>query len=307
MPGREATIPPSMPDYERNRGLTPISYFSPSAASYRQILQLFGRVTVPGWSRLAVIRSKRQFWVFQAVFWMLAAIALFLYGLTYGHAQVALVRNLYNPAVGLACSYLMGAAYESLFPRELTRRLLLIVGLSILGAVVSALVVNPITFGLLGYDIGRLSPASLMQDGLYFVLLYLLWSVLYLQLTGKSLATTEAPAVPGMGSISVTKGNRAYKLDPMDIICIKASGDYVELCTSEESYLKHGTISSYERSLSPELFVRIHRSTIVNREKVASVNGPSKGQFWIVMEDGRELRSSRNYREAIDALLPEAR
>ena len=238
---------------------------------------------------------------------MLAAIALFLYGLTYGHVQVAFVRNLYSPAVGFACSYLMRAVYEGVFPIGLTRRLLLIVGLSILGAVVSALVVNPITFSLLGYDIGRLSPASLMQDGLYFVLLYLLWSLLYLQLTGKSLATAGASAVPGMDAISVTKGNRTYKLDPMDIICINASGDYVEFCTREDSYLKHGTISSYERALGPESFVRIHRSIIVNREKVASVSGPSKGQFWIVMEDGRELRSSRKYREAIDALLPEAR
>ena len=52
-----------------------------------------------------MIRSTRDFWVFHAVFCLLAAVALFLSGLTYGHAQVALVRNIYNPIVGLACSF----------------------------------------------------------------------------------------------------------------------------------------------------------------------------------------------------------
>jgi two-component system LytT family response regulator len=141
---------------------------------------------------------------------------------------------------------------------------------------------------------------------LYFVLLYLLWSLLYLQLTGKSLATAGASTEPGIGPISVTKGNRTYKLDPLDIICINASGDYVELCTREDSYLKHGTISSYEKALGKGAFVRVHRSVIVNRDQILSVSGPAKGQFWIKLRDGQEIRSSRGYREVVESLTPEA-
>ena len=252
-----------------------------------------------------MIRSPRDFWIFHAVFWLLAAVALFLYGLTYGHVKVALVRNLYNPLVGFACSYLIRAVYEHRFPAGLGKRLFLMVALSILGALVSALVVNPITFSLLGYELNNVPLRSLLQDGLYFVLLYLVWSLLYLQLTGKSLVVAPV-ATAVQEAINVTKGNQVFKLDLANISCIKASGDYVELCTANASYLKQGTIAFYEQTLNPDEFVRIHRSIIVNRDKIVSVAGPSKGQFWITLEGGQELRSSRRYQHVVEALMPEA-
>jgi hypothetical protein len=252
-----------------------------------------------------VIRSGRDFWLFHATFWVLAAVALFLYGLTYGHVQVALIRNLYNPLIGFGFSYLMKTVYDNRFPSELGWRLSLIIGLSVLGALVSALVVNPITYGLLGYEIGDLPLRNLLQDGLYFVLLYLVWTLFYLQLTGRSLV--PAPAVTtGIETITVTKGNNAFKLELAKITCIKASGDYVEFCTDSGSYLKHGTISSYEKALGKGAFVRVHRSAIVNGDQVVSVSGPAKGQFWIKLQDGQEIRSSRRYREVVESLMPAA-
>lgn len=252
-----------------------------------------------------MIRSGRDFWIFHVTFWVLAAAALFLYGLTYGHVRVAVVRNLYNPLVGFGFSYLIKTVYDSRLPPGLARRLVLVVGLSFLGALVSAMVVNPITFALLGYEIGDLSLRNLLQDGLYFALLYLVWSLLYLQLAGRSLGPAP-PEAAGAETISVTKGNQVFNLDLAKIVCIKASGDYVELCTSTESYLKHGTIKSYERALSRGAFVRVHRSVIVNRDAIVSVSGPAKGQYWIKLRDGQEVRSSRGYREVVESLTPEA-
>ena len=257
-----------------------------------------------------MIRSPRDFWKFHAIFWLLAAVVLFLYGLTYGHVTVAAIRNLYNPIVGFACSYLIRAVYENHFPTTFSRRLLVMVGLAFLGALVSALVVNPITYGLLGYELNELPMGNLLQDGLYFVLLYLIWSLLYLQLTGKSLVAAPAEAVvhqaAAQETINVTKGNQVFKLDPANISCIKASGDYVELHTDNASYLKQGTIGFYELALNPHSFVRIHRSIIVNRDKIVSVASASKGQFWITLDDGQELRSSRRYQSVVESLTPEA-
>jgi hypothetical protein len=252
-----------------------------------------------------MIRFGRDFWIFHVTFWGVAAAALFLYGLTYGHVQVAVVRNLYSPLVGFGFSYLIKTVYDSRLPSGFGQRLLLVVGLSVLGALVSAMVVNPITFGLLGYDIGDLSLRNLLQDGLYFVLLYLVWSLLYLQLAGRSLVPVPSETA-GMETISVTKGNQVFKLDLAKIGCIKASGDYVELCTSTGSYLKHGTISSYERALEQGTFVRVHRSVIVNRDRIVSVSGPAKGQYWIKLQDGQEIRSSRRYKEVVESLTPAA-
>lgn len=257
-----------------------------------------------------MIRSPRDFWKFHAIFWLLAAVVLFLYGLTYGHVKVAVIRNLYNPIVGFACSYLFRAVYENHFPTTFGRRLLVMVGLAFLGALVSSLVVNPITYGLLGYELSELPLGNLLQDGLYFVLLYLVWSLLYLQLTSKSLVAAPVKVVvheaAAQETINVTKGNQVFKLDPANISCIKASGDYVELYTENASYLKQGTIGFYELALSPHSFVRIHRSIIVNCDKIVSVATASKGQFWITLDDGQELRSSRRYQSVVESLTPEA-
>jgi DNA-binding LytR/AlgR family response regulator len=257
-----------------------------------------------------VIRTPRDFWIFHTAFWLLAAVVLFLYGLTYGHVKVAVVRNLYNPVVGFACSYLIRAVYENHFPATLGKRLSVMVALAFLGALVSALVANPITYALLGYELSELPMGNLLQDGLYFALLYLIWSLLYLQLSGKSLVAAPLETVVDetifQGTINVTKGNQVFKLDPANISCIKASGDYVELCTDNASYLKQGTIGFYEKALNPHAFLRIHRSIIVNRDKIASVSSASKGQFWITMDDGQELRSSRRYQTVVESLTPEA-
>ena len=221
-----------------------------------------------------MIRSPRDFWIFHTVFWLLAAVVLFLYGLTYGHVQVALVRNLYTPVVGFACSYLIRAVYENHFPATLSKRLLVMVAMAFLGALVSALIANPITYGLLGYKLSELPVGNLLQDGLYFVLLYLIWSLLYLQLTGKSLVATADETVVNETTV-----------DEIDF---------------------QGTIGFYEKALSPQSFLRIHRFIIVNREKIASVSNASKGQFWITLHDGQELRSSRRYQTVVESLMPEA-
>ncbi len=257
-----------------------------------------------------MIASTKDFWIFHAIYWAVTGLLLFLYGLTYGHWEVALVRNLYNPLVGFGCSYLMQALYVHKYPATFHTRLLMVLLLSLAGALVSALLVNPVTYALLGYEVQHLALSNLLKDGLYFVLFYLVWSLLYLQLSGKPLAeptTSVAPAMPGsLETITVTKGERKLNLDPLKICYIQASGDYVEFHTRQEQYLKQGTISYYEQALSDGLFVRIHRSIIVNQAQIKSISGPVKGQYWINLGEGREVRSSRNYQSVVANLIPEA-
>ena len=250
-----------------------------------------------------MITSKKDFWTFHTLFWVFAGLALFLYGLTYGHVQVALLRNIYSPLIGFGCSYLIRAIYDQRLPATFQKRLLLILLLSTLGALVSSLVVNPLTYALLGYDLQTLGIGQMLKDGLYFVLLYLVWSLLYLQLMGRSLVGATGSAVT-LDTITVTKNNKKFKLDPLNILFIKASGDYVEFFTDQESYLKQGTINSYGQALSSGPFVRVHRSIIINRQKIQSISGPSKGQFWITLGHGHEVRSSRKYQEVTEGLTP---
>ncbi|MBT4256262.1 MAG: LytTR family transcriptional regulator [Gammaproteobacteria bacterium] len=254
---------------------------------------------------LMIILDKK-FWKFHALYWLGVAVALFIYGLSYGHWQVALVRNIYSPIVGFSCSYFIGIFYQNKLSASGGLRLLTILALSVLGAIVSAMILNPITYGLLGYDIQNMSPGNLTQDGLYFVLFYLIWSLLFLQRGGQTLLGNEPAPQSRIETINVSKGAKKLKLQPSDICFIQASGDYVEFFTEVEAYLKQGTIGFYEEELAAESFHRIHRSIIINADKIISISGPSKAQYFIKLEGGHEVRSSRNYQDQVAGLIPTA-
>ena len=67
-----------------------------------------------------------------------------------------------------------------------------------------------------------------------------------------------------------------------------------------EVHLKRTTLSALAESL-PEPFLRIHRSRVVNTDKVRALEPASKGSFTVVLGDGTRLRSSRGYGPAIQA------
>ena len=260
-------------------------------------------------------KPKSRFWIFHSVYWVVAGLALFLYGLRYGHWEIALIRNIYSPLLGFAVSFLMSVAYAQKMPQQNLHRLLFVLGASVAGAFLSAMIVNPITYGLLGYDLRALTASDIFTDGLYFALFYLVWSLLYLQISGISLFGSGEPGAVGetpiklqspIETINVEKAGAKMKLYVGDITHIVANGDYVEFFTASDNYLKLGTISSYEEALSPGPFRRIHRSTIVNGDKVISISGPTKGQYWLKLEGDHEVRSSRNAQSVVEDMAPKA-
>jgi two-component system LytT family response regulator len=86
-----------------------------------------------------------------------------------------------------------------------------------------------------------------------------------------------------------------------DIDALEAAGNYVRIVRGERSHLVRGTLGEFEESLKAEGFVRIHRSTLVNADRVQRVSPQVHGDFTVTLESGRTYRMSRNYR---DRLLP---
>lgn len=249
-----------------------------------------------------MIKPFHKFWIFHITYWVFVGVVLFIYGLGYGHWEVAFIRNIYNPLIGMGLSLLMVNIYNRLSSNRLPFVLLLSFG----AALISSILVNPVTYALLGYDIRNLALSNIFQDVLYFALFYVVWSLLYLQMVRDPNFQEKNKEHQKLSPIPVSKENKKYQLDPKDITHIQANGDYVEFFTANNQYLKQGTISFYEEALNSGPFKRIHRSTIINTEKIQSISGPSKGQFWIKLGEAHEVRSSRNYQTTIEALLPKA-
>ena len=103
--------------------------------------------------------------------------------------------------------------------------------------------------------------------------------------------------------IVVRDAKGAFFLPVEEITWLEAADNYVRLHAGEASYLIRETLKNIEASLDPERFVRVHRSAMVNLEKIARVEPWSRGEYAIVLRDGTKLTSSRAYGSAFRALL----
>ncbi len=105
--------------------------------------------------------------------------------------------------------------------------------------------------------------------------------------------------------IVVKDGARVHIIPVDRLDYAEAQDDYVALHSLGKSFLKQQTISSLETALDPQQFVRIHRSTIVNLERVAKIEPYAKDSRVAVLSDGTQLQVSRAGYERLRALLGE--
>jgi two-component system LytT family response regulator len=96
-------------------------------------------------------------------------------------------------------------------------------------------------------------------------------------------------------------------LKPGEIDWIEAEGDYMKFHVSGRAHLMRETMARLEARLDPGRFVRIHRSTIVNLDRVRKLSPSFGGEYAVVLHDGTKLRLSRGYHERIATLLEQAR
>jgi two-component system, LytTR family, response regulator len=91
----------------------------------------------------------------------------------------------------------------------------------------------------------------------------------------------------------------ALLVDADDVDWVEAAGNYVRLRVGAQAHLLSETISGMENRLDPRKFLRIHRSRIVNVERIKLLRPLFHGEYEIVLKDGTQLTSGRNYREQI--------
>ena len=88
-----------------------------------------------------------------------------------------------------------------------------------------------------------------------------------------------------------------------EIDWMRTVGNYVRLQVGRDSHLMRETMSGMEAKLDPDRFMRIHRSIIVNLDRVKEVQPWAKGEYVVIMRDGTRLIMSRRYRERLNERL----
>jgi two-component system LytT family response regulator len=104
----------------------------------------------------------------------------------------------------------------------------------------------------------------------------------------------------------IKAGGRAFFLKTEEIDWIEAEGKYVRLHVGKESYLLREAIGSLETQLDPKKFPRIHRSTIVNIDRVRELQPWFHNEYRVILKDGTELMLSRSCRKRLGELLGSA-
>lgn len=107
---------------------------------------------------------------------------------------------------------------------------------------------------------------------------------------------------PAARFLAKTAG-RAVVIKAEEIDWISAEGDYACLHTQKQKHLVRETLNELQQQLDPAHFVRTHRSTIVNVDRIKELELLSHGDALIILKDGAQLPLSRNYRSSFMLLF----
>jgi two-component system, LytTR family, response regulator len=111
---------------------------------------------------------------------------------------------------------------------------------------------------------------------------------------------------PKSDRLVVKSGGRLFFLRTDEIDWVEAAGNYVRLHVGPASHLLRETMNAIEGRLDPEKFFRIHRSRIVNMERIQELQPWLNGEYAVLLRTGTRLTLSRGYREKLQDRLGKA-
>jgi two-component system LytT family response regulator len=126
----------------------------------------------------------------------------------------------------------------------------------------------------------------------------------------------EPGATPGAAGAALRRhatmlpirvGRETIRLDVAAIDWIDAAGDYMCVHAAGQTHVLRATMKELEEMLDPEVFQRVHRSTIVNLARVRSLRPHLNGECFLRLESGQEVKLSRSFRDKVELLLDRTR
>jgi two-component system LytT family response regulator len=108
---------------------------------------------------------------------------------------------------------------------------------------------------------------------------------------------------PQTDRLAIKVGDRVLYLKLAEVDWVEASDDLVRIHAGRHVYEHRSTLSQLEQRLPPARFLRIHRSTIVNIERIREFQPWFQGDWVLVLADGTRLQSGKSYRQRIRQLI----
>ena len=99
--------------------------------------------------------------------------------------------------------------------------------------------------------------------------------------------------------LAIKDGTSLTFVPVKDIDWIDAAGDYMCVHVKGETHIMRTTMKELEARLAPSIFQRVHRSTIVNLERVEKISSHINGEFHLILGGGISLKMSRSYKNKV--------
>ena len=99
--------------------------------------------------------------------------------------------------------------------------------------------------------------------------------------------------------IFVQKSEKLFNLPVEEIIFLEASGDYTIITTKSDQFVSSSGIGKLEEIMNPDLFIRVHRSTIININYLKEIERHFNGGMIVKMQNGKSFPVSRTYAKVI--------
>ena len=108
---------------------------------------------------------------------------------------------------------------------------------------------------------------------------------------------------PAVRKISIKDGDTITVVDEANIDWIDAAGDYMCIHVDGATHIMRSTLSDLLGRLDQNTFKRIHRSTVVNVDRIRQVQRHTKGEYFLHLDCDQTLKASRHYREVVKEIL----
>ena len=124
------------------------------------------------------------------------------------------------------------------------------------------------------------------------------------ELTGRELTLDDALSTSEHKSafptrLAIQDGRKTNCVDVENIDWVDAAGDYMCVHVGQDTFVLRGTMKRLEQVLDPEIFIRVHRSAIVNRHRVRSMRPHRNGEYFLQLCCDHELKLSRKYKSNV--------
>ncbi len=103
--------------------------------------------------------------------------------------------------------------------------------------------------------------------------------------------------------VTVKAGGVVRPIAATAIERLEAAANYVKVYVNGDYHVVRSTLSAFEEQLDPGTFVRIHRSTIINKTAIESFEALPGGDFLVNLRSGAKVKLSRNFREQLEESL----